>query len=120
MKKELSIKKNYQFKYIFNKGKTVNLKKIKIYYVKNQYNRNRIGITLTKNLKNIVQRNRLKRLIRESYYLLNKEAKQGYDIVVFAKYYNQNFKMQDLYIELKQAFIKAGILDDKEHINKND
>jgi ribonuclease P protein component len=45
----------------------------------------RLGITVTKEVGNSVQRNRIKRLVREFYRLHKAHFPQGYDIVIIAK-----------------------------------
>ena len=46
---------------------------------------NRLGITVTKKIGNAVNRNRVRRLVREFFRLHQNSFPQGYDIVILAK-----------------------------------
>ena len=67
MKKTRMLKKNYEFKKILNKGKYYRGKQIEIFYLKEESLYNLLGIAVSKKAANSVYRNKIKRLIRESY-----------------------------------------------------
>ena len=70
MKKTEMLKKNYEFKKILNKGKHIKGKQIEVFYLKEENSKNFLGIAVSKKAANSVYRNKIKRLIRESYRLL--------------------------------------------------
>lgn len=110
MKKKVSIKKNYQFKYILNKGKRKNNKITNIYICNNKVQENRIGIAISKNIKGSVTRNRIKRLVRQSWYDLRNNTKKGYDIIILVKYYNPNFKQKQFFKEIEENLKNENII----------
>lgn len=106
------LKKNYEFKYIFLKGKYIPGKYIEIYIKKNNLSKNLLGIAISKKIAKSVKRNRIKRLIRENYRLLEKDSKVGNSIIILWK---KNISIQEatfknIEIDLKNIFKKANIL----------
>ena len=86
MKYAESLKKNYEFRIVYRKGKSLANKYLVVYKYKNNKSKNRIGISVSKKVGNSVVRSRVTRLIREGYRL-NEEfiEKEGWDLVVIAR-----------------------------------
>lgn len=80
-----SLKKNYQFRFVYNKGRSIANKYLVMYVIKNNSNENKLGISVSKKVGNSVVRSRVTRLIRETYRLNEKYISSGYDIVVIAR-----------------------------------
>ena len=83
MKSILTLKKNYEFKNVLDKGKVYYGNQIIVYINKNKKEKNILGIAINTKLCKANKRNKLKRLIRENYRLVNKFLKQGYNIVFY-------------------------------------
>lgn len=81
MKKIGTLKKNYEFKNVMNKGKYCCGKFITVYINKNKIEKNVIGIAISTKVAKAVKRNRIKRLIRENYRIKKENLKQGNNIV---------------------------------------
>ena len=85
------LKKNYEFKNILKNGNVCGGKQIKIYYSKNNKEINLLGIAVSKKIGDSVYRNRIKRLIRENYRLLEDKLEVGNNFVImWNKYVDKN------------------------------
>lgn len=101
-----SLKKNEDFRRVYNKGKSYANKYLVMYIMKNERDINRIGISVSKKVGNSVVRHRLARLIRESFRLNGTMFQSGYDIVVIAR----NTAKGKKYDEVNSAILHLGRL----------
>ena len=81
MKYTKSLKLNKDFKRLYYRGKSMVSRNVVVYAMKNRSDKNRIGITCGKTIGKAVIRNRLKRLVRESYRQMEPDIQKGYDFV---------------------------------------
>ena len=112
MKNTETLKKNYEFKNVFTKGKYYSGKYIEIFYIKNNKKINNIGIAISSKITNAVGRNKIKRLIRENYRLIEEDINLGYNIVFLWKKKQEvtNANFQNIKNDINHIFIKTGIL----------
>ena len=101
-----SIKKNDEFKTVYECGKSYANKYLVMYVHKNDREKNRLGISVSKKVGNSIVRHRLTRLIRETFRLNKDKLIEGIDIVVVAKV---NLKDKDYY-ETESAFMHLSKL----------
>lgn len=80
-----SLKLNHIFRRLYRKGISAANGYLVLYCRKNGTNRNRVGLTVSAKLAHAVQRNRLRRQLREIYRLHESSFARGYDIVVVAR-----------------------------------
>ena len=85
MQRSESLKKNQDFQKVYRNGTSKGNRYLVMYVLKNQYMKNRLGISVSKKVGNSVVRHRVTRLIRESYRLNERSFRQGLDIVVVAR-----------------------------------
>lgn len=85
MKNTESLKKNNDFRRVYNRGKSIANKQLVMYFMPNRQKFNRLGISVSKKVGNSVVRSRVTRLLRESYRLNETNVEVGYDIVVIAR-----------------------------------
>jgi len=111
MKKILTLKKNYEFKMVFSKGKWFRGKYIIIYLLQNSSARNRIGIAVSRKVGKSVTRNRLKRVIRECYRYYKNDIKIGYDIVILWKNSSNIITFYELNEDMKKILTKSGLIN---------
>lgn len=85
MKFSESLKKNADFRRVYNKGSSHSNKLLVMYVLPNNKEENRLGISVSKKVGNSVVRHHLTRLIRESYRLHEEMFQYGLDIVVIVR-----------------------------------
>lgn len=101
-----SIKKNEDFKRVYQLGKSYANKYLVMYAKKNDLETGRLGISVSKKVGNSVVRHRITRLLRESYRLNEKKFHSGWDIVVIAR---QGAKDRN-YFEINSAMLHLAKL----------
>ena len=101
MKYSEALKKNRDFQYVYKNGKSYANKYLVMYVLKNDTEKNRVGISVSKKVGNSVVRHHLTRLIRESYRILEANFQAGYDIVVIARVNSKDKGYHDIESALK-------------------
>ena len=81
------LRKNSEFRAVYRKGRSFSNSILVLYVFKNYKNKdiNRLGISVSKKVGCSVVRNRVKRLIRESYRLNRYKLRTGYDFIFIAR-----------------------------------
>ena len=109
MRKTEKIRENYIFRRLYRRGKSLVSPCIVLYYQKIKgRSLNRLGITATKKVGKAHRRNRARRVILESYRLLEERVGEGYDFVIVARSRAANVKMQAVKNELEGLLSKMG------------
>ena len=85
MKKTKMLKKNYEFNKVFSKGQYYSGKTIEAFILDNRGNTNYLGLAISTKCGKAYQRNKVKRLLRENYRLIEPKTKIGYTIVFLWK-----------------------------------
>ncbi len=85
MRSTISLRKNFQFKYVYDHAKFFTDKFIVMFAIKNNLSVNRLGICVSKKVGKSYIRSRIVRLIRENYRLNEKYFSVGFDIVFVAR-----------------------------------
>lgn len=120
MRKLNTLKKNYEFKRVLNNGQYYYGKYIQFFIVKNKKDLNRMGIAISSKIAGAVERNKIKRLIRENYrILIRNNILKGYDFV-FIWNKNKNPKEANYYDiknDIENIFKRTGILINEKNTN---
>jgi len=104
------LKKGWQFDKVYKEGYKYFDDLFVLYVLPNNIREVRIGLTVTKKIGKSVQRNRVKRLIREAIRL-SKGILPGNDIVVIARKPSVDLKCQQAKNSLNYLLRRAHILE---------
>ncbi len=110
MKKTVSIKENKDFKKLYYRGKSVANDILVVYFRQNPYPYCRLGLTVSGKVGKAVVRNRVRRLIKESYRLMEDRIRKSMDIVVVARVKAASADFHAVNRALEKALEKSGIL----------
>ena len=85
MKKNFRVKREKDFKEIFQYGTSFANRKFVVYQLENQQNHFRVGLSVSKKLGNAVTRNQIKRRIRHILLSVREHLADNVDFVVIAR-----------------------------------
>ena len=85
MKHTVSLKRNHEFRRLDSKGATAATAALAVYCRKNRLGSSRLGLTVGVKLGGAVQRNRIRRRLREVYRTHEQELLPGWDVVIVAR-----------------------------------
>ena len=80
-----TLKKNSDFRRLYARGKSAVNPYMVVYCRRSKEKNNRLGYTVSTKLGHAVVRNRVRRILREIYWLNAHKLSSGYDIVIVAR-----------------------------------
>jgi ribonuclease P protein component len=104
------LRKNYEFKRLYNRGESAASHLIVVYYKKNGTEYNRLGVTVSAKIGGAVLRNRIRRRLKEIYRLTEKSLKTGNDIVIVARMKSGCANYHELEASAMNLFRKLNLL----------
>ena len=118
-RKEQKLSKNEQFKAVLDKNCCIRNKYLMLFVAENACSYPRLGVSVPKSCGNAVVRNRVKRLIRESFRLNQYKIPQPYDYLVIATKAGKSQKSSDIkqklpilrieFDQLNEMFLKLAL-----------
>ena len=113
LKNTQPIKLNRDFRRLYAKGESVAGGFVVVYALKTNRKINRVGFTVSKSLGNAVMRNRTKRLMRESYRLMEHRLNTGYDMIIVARNRAAGKTYEQISKDLSFALHSLGLVSEE-------
>lgn len=86
MRSECRLRKNEEFRHIYQNGRSVANRELVLYYIKSEDTAHfRLGISVSKKIGRAVIRNEIKRRVREVVRLQQSLITPGYDLVIIVR-----------------------------------
>ena len=95
LKKDVLRRKD-DFDLIYKRGRSVGERYVVLFYRKNDLPYNRTAFLASTKVGNSVERNRAKRLMKESYRFLKDDIREGYDLIFIARNTINGKKQRDV------------------------
>ena len=109
MSSEIRLKKEKDFNLVFNKGKRLFSSSLTLVYVKAE--NMKVGYAVGKKHGSSVKRNRIKRLLRESFRSFVPILKQDFFFVFIPKVSNEEYTLENFKENMKFLFSKGGMIE---------
>ena len=104
MKETRTVKKNHEFRRMYQKGRSSVNSYLVLYVRPNRRGCNRLGVTASTKLGKAVIRNRVKRRLREVWRRNDAQLKQGYDMILVAR----GRSIKGKFSEIEKAYLRAA------------
>lgn len=101
---------NYEFSRIYRKGRFAAGRYVVVHYLRRPGSTGRVGVTASRKVNGSVQRNRAKRLLRESYRLVENRVQEGYDLILVARQTDDRPGMRSVQADLLKVLARAKLL----------
>ena len=107
------LKKNYEFQKVFAKKNYYGGKYLEMFVIDNNKQSNYMGIAISKKIANSVQRNKIKRLIRENYRQIEEKIVKGKTYVILwkKKASIENATYYNVKEDIDRIFKKANLIN---------
>lgn len=107
------LRKNYEFKYVYNNGKVFSNNLLVMYLTENKSDYNKVGFSVSKKVGNSVERNKVRRRIKECYRLNSIDIKKGYNIVFVSRVRAKDASYKELEKAMIAIFKRSQILQEE-------
>ena len=108
LKKEV-LRKKEDFNVIYKAGKSIPDRYIVLFYKRNDLPYSRTAFLASKKVGNSVQRNRAKRLMKESYRLNEERIRPGFDLIFIARKTINGRKFRDVIKSMMNAAARGKV-----------
>ncbi len=112
MRRPEVLRKNKDFSAIYSRGKSLGDKYVVVFYRDNHLDYTRTAFLASKKVGKSVQRNRARRLMKESYRNIREEIQTGIDIVIIARNTINDASLVQVRKSLINALKRAKLIEE--------
>ena len=110
MKRQYRLRHNSDFRRVRQHGKSYASPIMVLAFLRNELNHNRFGFVVSKRLGKAVQRNKIKRRMREAVRHRISQIKPGFDVILIARKQINRATMRDISQTLDYLLEKGDLL----------
>ena len=109
--KEHRLTKNKHFQFIYRRGQSKQTRFLTLVFVRTYYKPFKVGFSVSKKIGKSVVRSKVKRRMRESFYLLANRFNPNFNYIFVAKSGIENISFWDIKKEMESVMKKAGLIN---------
>ena len=102
-----TLKKNVEFKKVYNRGRSVASKAVVLYSLPNNSDKKKFGFSVSKKMGKAVVRNKIKRVLKEVCRLNQDWFKDGYDYILIPRAAILKMNYQQICNEINKLSLKV-------------
>jgi len=111
LRREYSLRRNKEFRYVYRRGKSVSDKYFVLIYVNTKTPHLKVGFSVSKKLGNAVLRNTVKRRIKEAFFSMLDEVSKKSLLVFIPKTGVNDLEFSKICSSMHGLLNKAGLLE---------
>jgi ribonuclease P protein component len=111
LRREYSLRRNKEFRYVYRRGKSVSDKYFVLIYIKTKTPRLKVGFSVSKKLGNAVHRNKLKRRMKEAFFSMLSQVSKKSLIVFVPRACAKDIDYITIQESLGKLLRKAGLVE---------
>lgn len=111
MRREYSLRRNKEFRYVYKRGRSVGDRNLILIYVITKTPHLKVGFSVSKKLGNSVERNKLKRRMKEAFFSMLDGVMKNSLIVFIPKEAAKEIEYKDILLSVSGLLKKAGLLE---------
>ena len=110
MRREYSLRRNKEFRYVYRKGRSVSDSHMVLVYVPTKTPHLKVGFSVSKKLGNSVERNKIKRRMKEAFFSQLDHISHNCLLVFTPRERAKGSDYQQLLLSITKLLKKAGLM----------
>lgn len=111
LRREYSLRRNKEFRYVYKRGRSVSDRNLILIYVITKTPHLKVGFSVSKKMGNSVERNRLKRRMKEAFFSMLDAVSQNSLLVFVPRDAVRSAEYSDILLSVGNLLKKAGLME---------